>query len=77
MSMETVLALENMTVMLASGLLAIASFSSPSWGVTNTHGNIHEMAEVHQAVPPLAVLLKGYEPPDNGKPDHTGDTGGR
>ncbi|MDJ1174917.1 hypothetical protein [Roseofilum capinflatum] len=68
--MGTQLRLEKHTAILFAGALAIATCSQPSWG----HTSIERVDPTHQNI---IQLLKGYEPPDNGSPERTGDTGGR
>lgn len=68
--MGTQLSLDKHIAILLVGTLAIAACSQPSWA----HSSITQVERPHQD---LMQLFKGYEPPDNGSPDSTGDTGGR
>lgn len=68
--MGTQLSLDKYTAILFVGTLAIAACSQPSVA----HSSINQVERPHRD---LMQLLKGYEPPDNGSPDSTGDTGGR
>ncbi|MBP0007136.1 hypothetical protein [Roseofilum sp. Belize Diploria] len=68
--MRTPLSLDKYTALLLAGALAIASWAQPSWA----NSSIERVDTPYQDA---IQLLKGYEPPDNGSPDSTGDTGGR
>lgn len=68
--MRTPLSLDKYTALLLAGVLAIASCSQPSWA----NSSVDRVDPPHQDA---IQLLKGYEPPDNGSPESTGDTGGR
>ena len=70
MGMGTLSRLEKHAAILLAGALAIAACSQPSWANSSIH-------QVDQRDREVIQLLKGYEPPDNGSPDSTGDTGGR
>jgi hypothetical protein len=70
MGMGIQLSLEKYTAILLTGTLAIATCSQPSVAHTS-------IAEVNRTHEDMIQLFKGYEPPDNGSPDSTGDTGGR
>ena len=60
----------KVTVALTGGMLAIAALAQPSWGLSDL--NRFGMPDGE-----LVPCLENYQPPDNGKPDSTGDTGGR
>ncbi|MDJ1184459.1 hypothetical protein [Roseofilum casamattae] len=57
------------------GLLAIAALAQPSWGLSDQN----RFGITNFGIPnrELVSCLENYQPPDNGKPDSTGDTGGR
>jgi len=80
MDMKTLLRLDKQIAIFFVSTLAIATSPEPSWAKWSIDPVDHQVD--HQLVQPYQgwmedLKLKGYEPPDNGSPDSTGDTGGR